>query len=188
MTYSHFVVCATLVYIPPWVLSRSKKLHELGSTGNIAIGAVFYVLSQIAKLLLIATFLGDENLSRFSWTQELFKSIITSVDLLLLFFIFNYKNFLSGGDKDAKSISAGIGWAVGEMLFSRLIPLYFGATSLEFDWKWIQSGIHSNINLLLYISVAILMGLYTRKNIDDLLANRIRNGMTLYIFLPFINE
>lgn len=187
MTYSHFVVVGFLTFFTPWVISRSKKLSDTNTTPNIAIAAVFYILSQIAKLLFIATFLGEGTSNRFLWSQELLKSTLSAIDLVFFYFLFNSK-ILSGSNKDARVISVGLGWSVGENIVSRLIPLWMGATQSHFTWKWIQMGVLANIHILLYISVVSLMSLYTRKNVDENKVRMVTWGMLVYILIPFIHE
>lgn len=50
MTYSHFVVCAILSYLPPYVVYRAKNLRETETPPNIMLGVIFYALSQLAKV------------------------------------------------------------------------------------------------------------------------------------------
>jgi hypothetical protein len=98
-------------------------------------------------MFLIATFIGPSSgENSFDITQEVSKAIISLVDILGIYFVLNSKAVL--GDKDAKILSVGLGWNYGEIITSKILPLWFGATSLEFSWKYLQMAISSNINMV----------------------------------------
>lgn len=65
------------------------------------------------------------------------------------------------GKGHAKVLTAGIGWAGAEVLLTRFLLLWVGARGAEFDWKYIQKSLESNINLVsiycLYLSVIIYL-------------------------------
>jgi len=52
------------------------------------------------------------------------------------------------GKGHAKIMTAGIGWAGAEILLTRFLLLWIGARGTEFDWKYIQKSLESNINLV----------------------------------------
>jgi len=52
------------------------------------------------------------------------------------------------GKGHAKVLTAGIGWAGAEVLLTRFLLLWVGARGAEFDWKYIQKSLESNINLV----------------------------------------
>lgn len=41
-----------------------------------------------------------------------------------------------------------VGWASAEFLTTKLIPLWVGAKGIEFDWKYTQLSLDSNISLV----------------------------------------
>lgn len=45
-------------------------------------------------------------------------------------------------------MTAGIGWAGAEILLTRFLLLWVGARGTEFDWKYTQKCLESNINLV----------------------------------------
>lgn len=45
-------------------------------------------------------------------------------------------------------MTAGIGWAGAEILLTRILLLWVGARGTEFDWKYTQKCLESNINLV----------------------------------------
>lgn len=52
------------------------------------------------------------------------------------------------GKGHAKVLTAGVGWAGAEVLLTRFLLLWVGARGAEFDWKYIQKSLESNINLV----------------------------------------
>ena len=52
------------------------------------------------------------------------------------------------GKGHAKVLTAGIGWASAEVILTRFLLLWFGARGAEFDWKYIQKSLESNISLV----------------------------------------
>ena len=47
-----------------------------------------------------------------------------------------------------KLLTVGLGWAFVESCTSNLMPLWFGATTKDFSFEYIQMGLGSNINLV----------------------------------------
>src|SRR3989338_11038381 len=75
---------------------------------------------------------------------ELTKTIIASLDIFGIWFVLSK----SVGDRDVKILGVGLGWSLGENLLSRMAPLWMGARGLEFEWRYIQMAILSNISIL----------------------------------------
>ena len=40
------------------------------------------------------------------------------------------------------------GWGTAELVGTKVLPLWFGARGIEFDWRYIQSSLDSNVNLV----------------------------------------
>lgn len=70
------------------------------------------------------------------------------------------------GKGHCKVLTAGIGWATAEVILSRALLLWFGARGAEFDWKYIQKCLESNISLMQYIATATLIWLWTRHDLN----------------------
>ena len=96
----------------------------------------------------MATFIGPSSSdgNTFDLSQEILKTIISSIDIIGIYFVLNSKALQ--GDKDVKILSVGLGWNYGETITSKLLPLWVGATKLEFSWKFIQMAILANINMV----------------------------------------
>jgi hypothetical protein len=90
------------------------------------------------------------------------------------------------GKCEIKYLIAGVGWATAELVMTkynyfnrtsylkksiikililrRFFPLWSGARGSEFDWKYIQMSLDSNIALAQHIVTAMLVYLYNRND------------------------
>lgn len=71
------------------------------------------------------------------------------------------------GKGHSKVLTAGIGWATAEVILSRAVLLWVGARGTEFDWKYIQKCLESNIALVQHISTVTLIWLWTRHDLKN---------------------
>lgn len=94
--------------------------------------------------------------------QEFFKATVDLADLIGMYIV------LSGipGKGHAKVLTAGIGWATAEVILSRAILLWVGARGAEFDWKYIQKCLDSNISLIQHITTVTLIWLWSRHDLN----------------------
>lgn len=72
------------------------------------------------------------------------KSTIDLGDLIGFYFIMN--SISAKGE--LKFLVAGVGWATAELIMTRVVPMWVGARGTEFDWKYIQLSLESNVNLV----------------------------------------
>lgn len=91
--------------------------------------------------------------SHFLLFKELLKATVDLADLAGLYFV------LMGipGKGHAKVLTAGVGWAGAELVLSRFLMLWVGARGAEFDWKYIQKCLESNISLVRIQNIVILI-------------------------------
>lgn len=89
------------------------------------------------------------------------KSTVDLADLVGLYVV------LAGipGKGHSKVLTAGIGWATAEVILSRALLLWVGARGAEFDWKYIQKCLESNVSLVQHISTATLIWLWSRHDL-----------------------
>lgn len=76
--------------------------------------------------------------------QEFMKSSIDLADLVGILLVLKS----IPGKGHAKVLTAGIGWAGAEVILTRFLLLLFDARGAEFDWRFIQKSLESNINLV----------------------------------------
>lgn len=74
----------------------------------------------------------------------MFKYTVDFADLVGLHFIMTQ----IAGKGELKILVAGIGWATAELIMTKFFPLWVGARGMEFDWKYMQMSLDSNINLV----------------------------------------
>uniref|UniRef100_G3W240 BOS complex subunit TMEM147 n=1 Tax=Sarcophilus harrisii TaxID=9305 RepID=G3W240_SARHA len=97
----------------------------------------------------------------FSISQEFMKATVDLGDLVGLHLVMSR----NAGKGEYKVMVAALGWATAELIMSRCIPLWVGARGIEFDWKYIQMSIDSNISLVHYIAVSALVWMFTRYDL-----------------------
>jgi hypothetical protein len=137
-------------------------------------------------MFLFATFLTTNTNGVASILQEFFKMIISIIDVIAIYLLMRSKII----ERENKITNIGMGWALGESVLSRLLPLWFESTGLDFNWKYIQMSITSNINILYYLSLTTLIFVFTKKNKEDynffgLLSS---TGVIFYLLIPVLNN
>lgn len=93
--------------------------------------------------------------------QEFLKATVDLADLVGLYVVLNG----IPGKGHSKVLTAGIGWATAEVILSRGVLLWTGARGAEFDWKYIQKCLESNISLIQHITTTTLIWLWSRHDL-----------------------
>uniref|UniRef100_A0A914WW20 BOS complex subunit TMEM147 n=1 Tax=Plectus sambesii TaxID=2011161 RepID=A0A914WW20_9BILA len=165
MTFFHFANCLALTYAPYFISYKYSGLSEYSSVWKCAQAAFAYLFTQLAKFLILATFFpaGELEGQRFDLVAEFMKSTVDVVDLIGLHAVIAYALV---GKGEIRFLAAGLGWATAESLASRLQPFWMGAKGPGFDWKYTQMGLESNLNLVFYMSVAALVWLWMRTDLQ----------------------
>ncbi|CAH0386981.1 unnamed protein product [Bemisia tabaci] len=187
MTVFHFVNCLALACVPYYFIYKYSVVSEYSSVWKCVQAGGIYVFTQLCKMLVLATFFPTTDISgsgSFDFIGELLKSIVDISDLVGLYIV------LRGipGKGHAKVLTAGVGWAGAELVFTRFLLLWIGARGAEFDWKYIQKCIDSNINLVQHITTVTLVWLWSRHNLPRPLAPIISVLLGLSSFKPFFAE
>lgn len=116
---------------------------EYGAFWKCIQSGMMYMLTQLCKMMILATFFPTaENTEGF--IGEFLKASVDLADLVGIFIV------LSGipGKGHAKVLTAGVGWAGAEIILSRCVMLWIGARGQEFHWKYIQKCFESNVSLV----------------------------------------
>ncbi|EFA02200.1 BOS complex subunit TMEM147 [Tribolium castaneum] len=162
MTLYHFGNCVALIYVPYYLTYKYSGLSEYGAFWKCIQAGCIYMFTQLAKMLILATFFPD-NVSDLGSDVlgEFLKSTVDLADLVGLYVV------LAGipGKGHSKVLTAGIGWATAEVILSRALLLWVGARGAEFDWKYIQKCLESNVSLVQHISTATLIWLWSRHDL-----------------------
>jgi len=178
MTFYHFVNCMALACVPYHLVYKYSGLAEYGSFWKCVTAGLVYMVTQLVKMLFLATFFpvasigggnGDdddlykEDLEQpmaFDFLTEFFKLTVDLGDLVGLHLVMQRV----AGKGQVKILVAGVGWAFAEFLLTRVIFLWVGARGIEFDWKYIQKSLDSNVNLVHYLTLAALVWLWMRRD------------------------
>jgi len=185
MTFLHFVNCVALTFVPSYIIYKATRLGEFRALAVCMWGGLAYVITQLAKMIFLATFLPTSEVHYdFDFTTELVRTLVNIGDLIGAHFALN----AAGGsyEGDMKILGTGLGWATAESVFVRLAPLWIGARTLEFSWNYIQTSLEANINLLLHISFVTFVWLWSRKKLQRKLLPFVYAGIIIYSVLPFV--
>ena len=52
------------------------------------------------------------------------------------------------GKGEMKVMATAVGWGTAQLIATRVLPLWMGARGTEFDWKYMQSALGANIELV----------------------------------------
>eukprot|EP00696_Hemimastix_kukwesjijk_P013385 gnl/Hemi2/26762_TR9000_c0_g1_i1.p1 gnl/Hemi2/26762_TR9000_c0_g1~~gnl/Hemi2/26762_TR9000_c0_g1_i1.p1 ORF type:complete len:237 (+),score=51.60 gnl/Hemi2/26762_TR9000_c0_g1_i1:88-798(+) len=183
MTFFHLVNCLLLTFFPSFIFYKCTPLSENGSLGVTLWGGLTYLLTQLAKMIILATFLPSTEAGVFYTSHELFKWFVGLGDVYGLYLLLSSSNY-----NDFRMLGVGLGWATADSLCLRFVLFVVGARALEFDWKYIQESIEANINIVHYLALTVLVWLYTRKKLDRKMLPLIVGGIFLASLLPLVNS
>lgn len=163
MTLYHFGNCIALIYVPYYLTYKYSGLSEYGAFWKCIQAGCVYMFTQLAKMLVLATFFPDtDSLSGTNILGEFLKATVDLADLIGLYIV------LTGipGKGHSKVLTAGIGWATAEVILSRALLLWVGARGAEFDWRYIQKCLESNVSLIHHITTVTLIWLWSRHDLN----------------------
>uniref|UniRef100_A0A915EM58 BOS complex subunit TMEM147 n=1 Tax=Ditylenchus dipsaci TaxID=166011 RepID=A0A915EM58_9BILA len=165
MTLFHFGNCVILAYAPYLIAYKYSSLSEYSSWWKCANAALVYFVTQFLKMMTLATFFptsavsGDVEAEGFNLISELVKNSVDVVDVLGLHLAISY--FISGKG-EIRFLAAGLGWAGAHSLASYFVGLFVGSRTTGFHWRYIQTAMESNVDLVFYMSMATLVWLFNR--------------------------
>ena len=158
MTFYHFLNCALLAYGPQYVAFYGLGLGEDRGLGFLCLrSAFFYVLAQMFKMILIATFIPVTNLDAFHVATEIRRVCIALVDVLAVYFVFSWTKV--NVERKKKELAIGMGWSLAEAVFGCFLPLFNYARGSEFSWSNIQLCLGANISIVSSIGFATVVSL-----------------------------
>ncbi|KAJ8668845.1 hypothetical protein QAD02_000104 [Eretmocerus hayati] len=185
MTLYHFGNCLALVYVPYHLTYKYSGLSEYGAFWKCIQAGGIYVFTQLVKMLALATFFPTaDSISHkgFDFSGEFLKSSIDLADLVGIYLVLNG----IPGKNHAKVLTAGIGWAGAEVVLTRFLLLWVGARGAEFDWKYIQKSLETNISLVQHITTATLVWLWSRHDLKQSLVPIVVSMLLITVYKPFI--
>merc|ERR1712179_71315 len=123
--------------------------------------ATFFPMSDLDEL--IRDEVGDPTADPpFEFLTEFLKTTVDLVDLIGIYVVIQR----IAGKGQVKVLVAGVGWAFAELVLTRVIFLWVGARGIEFDWKYIQKSLDANISLVHYLTVACLIWLWIKRDVN----------------------
>mmetsp|Transcript_9503 Transcript_9503/g.18008 ORF Transcript_9503/g.18008 Transcript_9503/m.18008 type:complete len:234 (+) Transcript_9503:34-735(+) len=167
----HWVSCMLLTFGPPVILYNSSQLSTESALRSCNYAGAGYIITQIIKFFVLATFLPSTEVSVSSGNmvfdpfQEVWKTGMNVSELLGISFILG-SNTLSKFDHDVRVLCVGLGWSMAESLVRNLIPLWIGASGTEFSWEYLQQGLEANTRLLLNIVLVASLWLRSRTDLE----------------------
>ncbi|XP_030067975.1 BOS complex subunit TMEM147 isoform X3 [Microcaecilia unicolor] len=137
-------------------------------------------------MLFLATFFPtwEGGAGLYDFVGEFMKATVDLADLVGLHLVMSR----NAGKGEYKIMVAATGWATAELVMSRCIPLWVGARGIEFDWKYIQMSIDSNISLVHYIVMAALVWMFTRYDLPKHYRLPVTFLLGLSIYKTFLME
>jgi len=183
MTFFHFLNCMALTFAPYAITYKYSGLAEYSSVWKCAQAGIVYFLTQLAKLMVLATFFPtmEHEGERFDFLAEFMKSTVDFVDLVGMYVIISRS---LAGKGEVRYVAAALGWAAADAIATRLLPFWVGARGLGFDWIYIQMGLESNFNLIHYFAVCTLIWLWSRA---DLPSNMRNVAVALLVYAAYRN-
>ncbi|CAD6188362.1 unnamed protein product [Caenorhabditis auriculariae] len=160
MTFFHFINCVALAFAPYFIVYKYSGINEYSSVWKCAQAGGGYLMTQLAKLLLLATFFPAAETDGFAVLPEFLKSCSDVLDVIGMHIVMSY---LLAGKGEVRFISGGIGWGAAHSIAHRVLMLWVGARGSAFSWVWIQTALDSSSDLLLILSMAALTWMVTRS-------------------------
>ncbi|CAP34459.1 Protein CBG16516 [Caenorhabditis briggsae] len=160
MSFFHFINCIALSFAPYFIIYKYSGINEYSSIWKCATASGGYLLTQLIKMLLLATFFPALDGEGFSILPEFLKSSADIVDVIGLHMLMT--NFLAGKG-EVRFVVGSLGWGFAHSVSHRLVLLWVGARGSAFTWRWIQTSLDSSADLMVIVSMACLTWMITRS-------------------------
>jgi hypothetical protein len=92
---------------------------------------------------------------------ELIKSAITCIDIYGMKLVQSW-DYTRVGDKQARILGVGLGWAGAEAFFAHFVIFVVNASGGEFSWEYFQRAIESNLASFQMLAFAALVAVLFR--------------------------
>eukprot|EP00475_Leptophrys_vorax_P021513 TRINITY_DN2923_c0_g1_i1.p1 TRINITY_DN2923_c0_g1~~TRINITY_DN2923_c0_g1_i1.p1 ORF type:complete len:236 (-),score=65.89 TRINITY_DN2923_c0_g1_i1:34-741(-) len=195
MTLYHWICCMGLTYGPFYFMFRAGQSVYDANNANVRIvlnTASYYFITQLAKILVMATFLpsADPN-SSFNSTIVLVSCVVNFIDFVGLY----QTGARSLGNRlvfEKNVLLTGLGWSIAEAVTLNLIPLWIEARGMEFEWKFVFIGLQANINMFWAFGMIATVWLLRRTNLSKNLQVLLTFNVVIYVlwssFAKFLEE
>lgn len=158
MTYYHLGNCLALAYGPYYIVYKHFELSEYGAFWKCVQVAGLYLVTELCKMLLLATLFPADLISDTSLLSVFLQCTVDIADLVGLSLVM--KKISASGL--TKVMIAGLGWSSGDFLLGRALPLWAGARGLQFDWQYLLMSLEANQMLVQHMVMAGLVFAWQR--------------------------
>eukprot|EP00274_Cyanoptyche_gloeocystis_P002839 CAMPEP_0196660506 /NCGR_PEP_ID=MMETSP1086-20130531/40120_1 /TAXON_ID=77921 /ORGANISM="Cyanoptyche gloeocystis , Strain SAG4.97" /LENGTH=354 /DNA_ID=CAMNT_0041994949 /DNA_START=37 /DNA_END=1098 /DNA_ORIENTATION=+ len=186
MNLLQLIYCGLITYGPSFIVYRSTKLLEFNGLSLCIYSGLGYGVTQVVKMILLATFLPTSESEMFDFSQELLKALVGIIDIIGLHYVLKWSR---GSDRIVKILGVGLGWGTAESILFRLAPVWLGAKGMEFDWSVIYTSIEANISLLGTIGLTTMVwlwGLWRRKNLSPSVFPLVLAALLAHLLFPLL--
>jgi hypothetical protein len=163
------------------VLFHAVRRSSFGSIWVIILGASTFVLSQLAKMLFLATFLPEAAESTGLFFQ-LVRLIVAAADVGAFVAAFRYAR----GDPRGRVLGLAVGWNFGEIVFRRVAFFWMGAWSAEFSWSYLCAALDSNASLLMIFATVYLVDVWWNSKRGKMERPALYMAVALCSLFPFL--
>ncbi|EGG21813.1 seven transmembrane domain protein [Cavenderia fasciculata] len=157
MTFLYFTSNLLVTYAPFYLLYKSTSLNEFKSFNIILQALCGNLITQVAKMMLLATFFPSFDTSTFSLYQGLVQCLSVVMDLFAIYFVTGFSQ---------SKFAIATGWALADAL-QRLPQLWLGSLPLEFDSIHLIRSFESNTHTAHVIAIILLIGHLTKRAMKD---------------------
>lgn len=112
--------------------------------------------------MIMATFIPDNTNNLFIIPIDI-SNLITDVFDIIGIYLLIIHFFI--GKPEVRCLSVGLGWSFAHSFANYFPSFILEARRIPFDYVYIYSAIQCNVDLIFYISLSILMWLYSRNDI-----------------------
>ncbi|MCP9258710.1 Transmembrane protein [Dirofilaria immitis] len=144
-------------------------------------------LTQLCKMLVLATFFPASDANGFDLVPELMKASADIFDVMGLHAVIVY---LMAGKSEVRFLAVGLGWAFAhrDLCSQSSSRFWAGARAMAFHWKYIQMALNSNIDLIFYVAMAALVWLFTRNDLRLGMRRIVALLIALCVFREFVEQ
>jgi len=182
MTFYHLANCLALACGPYILTYKHFELSEYGAFWKIIQLAGLYLMTELCKMLLLATLFPADFVSDPSVLSAFLHCTVDLGDIIGLSLVM--KNISASGV--TKVLIAGLGWATGDFFLSGALPLWAGARGLQFDWQYLAMSLEANVVLVGHLCLAALCMLWQRA--PSPLVTSLAVGATYTPLLPALAQ
>jgi hypothetical protein len=144
------------------------------------------VLSQLSKMLFLATFL-PEAAEGSGVVSQVIRVVMAAADIGAFVIAFRYAR----GDPRGRVLGIALGWNFGEIVFRRVAFFWLGAWSAEFSWSFLCTALESNASLLLVFATVYFVDVWWtpkrgNKDVGSFQSQALYQAVALAAFFPLL--